>query len=204
MMMIIIHCSINYSCFVYLHNVLDKAYRTVVVILITSTLTMEAVYPSETSATSPPDGAHVKNQDNLSTHISATCSVDRTPPGQMWRSAGWWTDNVSGEFRPPSSEQNRFLCARLHSVTFQTTVTSSTTILLIKTFAISDTHGGEYEDFRDVTPCSWNKETTASRGVMCCLHAQGTRKHAGFGEGVTHVHGSVGGAIHRTYDWLCV
>ena len=160
MIIIIIHCSINYSCFVYLHNnVLGKADRTVVVILLTSTLTMEAAYPSETSATSPPDGAHIKNQDNLATHVSVTCSVDRTPPDQKWRSAGWW-----GELRLPSSEQNRFLCAKLHSVTLQTTVTSSTTILLIKTFAISDTHGGEYEDLRDVTPCSWNKETTASRG----------------------------------------
>ena len=69
---IIIHCSINCSCFVYLHNVLDKADRTVVNILLTSILTIEAAYPSETSATSPPDAAHVKNQDNLPTHISAT------------------------------------------------------------------------------------------------------------------------------------
>jgi hypothetical protein len=70
---IIIHYSINYSCFVYLHNnVFDKADRTVVIILVTSTLTMEAANPSETSATSPPDAAHVKNQDNLTIHDSAT------------------------------------------------------------------------------------------------------------------------------------
>jgi hypothetical protein len=36
--------------------------------------------------------------------------------------------------------------------------------LLLKTIAISDTHGGEYEDFWIVTPCSWKKETTAFRG----------------------------------------
>jgi hypothetical protein len=48
---IIIHCSIKYSCFVYLHSVLGKADRTVVIILLNSTLIMEAAYPSETSAT---------------------------------------------------------------------------------------------------------------------------------------------------------
>jgi len=67
-----------------------KADKTVAIILLNSTLTMEAAYPSETSATSPPDAAHVKHQDNLPTQVSATWSFVWTPPDQMWRSAGWW------------------------------------------------------------------------------------------------------------------
>ena len=70
---IIIGCFFNYSCFVYPHNnVLDKADRTVVIILLISTLKMEAAYPSETSATSPPDAGHVQNQDHLPTYVPTT------------------------------------------------------------------------------------------------------------------------------------
>ena len=70
---IIIGCFFNYSCFVYPHNnVLDKADRTVVIILLISTLKMEAAYSSETSATSPPDAGHVQNQDHLPKYVPTT------------------------------------------------------------------------------------------------------------------------------------
>jgi hypothetical protein len=36
--------------------------------------------------------------------------------------------------------------------------------LLFKTIAISDTHGGEYEDFRNVTLCSWKKRDNRVSG----------------------------------------